>query len=80
MMLFKLAIVEISTESVFLQQKFIGPLLDDISIFQKQNQVSILNGGQSVGNDKTHAMFGQQIHRSLRNKFRARIYRKGGFI
>lgn len=53
----KLAIVQIRVESTLCQEGFMVALFDDIAVFHYQDDISALDGGESVGYDKAGAAF-----------------------
>ena len=52
---FKLAVVKIGVETALGQKLVVGALLDDIAVFQHQDQTGVPDGGQPVGDDKWSA-------------------------
>ena len=55
-------------------------LFHDGAVFHDEDEVSIANGGQAVGNDKGSAIRAQRVHRFLDEYFGAGIDRRGGFV
>lgn len=53
----KLAIIQVRVESALCQEGFMVALFDDIAVFHYQDDISALNGGESVGYDKAGAAF-----------------------
>ena len=57
-----------------------GALLNDLTLFEHQNGIGVLNGGQAVGNDKASAIFHQRVHRRLDIDLSARVYVGGRLV
>lgn len=53
----KLAIIQVRVESALCQEGFMVALFDDIAVFHYQDDISALDGGESVGYDKAGAAF-----------------------
>ena len=53
----ELAVIQICIESALCQQFLMITLLDDVPILHDQNDISLTDGGQSVGNDEGGASF-----------------------
>ena len=77
---FKLAVVEVRVEAAFGQQLVVGALLDDVAVLEHQDQVGVLDGGQTVGDDKAGAVFGEPVHGLLCNELGPGIHRGGSFV
>ena len=62
------------------QQLFVGALLDDAPVFHHQDQISVPDGGQAVGDDEGSALGAQGIHSLLDEHLGAGIHGRGRFI
>ena len=55
-------------------------LFHDGAVFHDEDEVSIANGGQAVGNDEGGAVCAQRVHRLLDEDLGTGIDRRGGLI
>ena len=54
---------------MFLKQFFVGTALDDPSVFQNHDRITVPDCGQTVGDDKYGTPFHQVIHTFLYDRF-----------
>ena len=78
--LIKLAVIKICVKAFCCKQLFVTALLDNIAILHNQNQVSILDSGKPVGNDKACSSLHQVIHSLLNLDLCSGIYRRSSLI
>ncbi len=76
----KLAHIEVVVETFVSQETVVGALLNDLTILEDENFISLLNGGEAVGNDKAGPTFHQSTHGLLYQEFQPGINRGGCFI
>ena len=53
----KLTIIQVRVESALCQEGFMVALFDDVSVFHYQDNISTLDGGETMGYDKAGAAF-----------------------
>ena len=58
-----------------LHQLLVRAALDDVAVAHHEDEVGVLDGRQAVGDDKARPALRQLVHRTLNEKFRARIDR-----
>ena len=49
----ELAHIEVVVETFVSQETVVGALLNDLAILEDENLIRLLNGGETVGNNKT---------------------------
>ena len=76
----KLAHIEVVVETFVSQETVVGALLNDLTILEDENFISLLNGGEAVGNDQAGPTFHQSTHGLLDTEFQPGINRGGCLI
>ena len=72
--------VELVIGAAFCHELFVVATFDDAAVIHDHNNISVLNGGESVGNDKDGAPFHELIHPILHDGFGAGVDGGGGFV
>ena len=57
--------IKTAVEAAVGNELFMIALFDDVTFLQDENGIGILNGGETVGDDKAGASLHQRIHRFL---------------
>lgn len=76
----ELTVIQIRIEALPCQQLFMISLLNDISVLHHQDQICILNGRKSVGDNKAGSALHQVIHSLLDLHFCSCINGRCGLI
>lgn len=78
--MFELGIVERGVKSAFLKQLIVRANFDDVAFVHDKDAVGILNGGQSMCDDKAGSSFHQAVHRLLNQYLHAGVDRTRRFV
>src|SRR4051812_21840012 len=76
----ELAVVKVGVEAIGSQQPIMSSLLDDGTVIHDQDQVSIANGGKTMGDDKACPTLHQLAHSALNLLLGPGIHTAGGFV
>ena len=76
----ELTVIQLGISAILLQQCLVSSLFDDIAVAHIQDQISICNRRQSVGDDKAGSVFHQGFHRFSYLDFRPGVHAGRRFV
>ena len=76
----ELRLVQLVVVTLVLEQLTMASLLDDVAVFHDEDEVSVPDSGEAMGDDEASTLLAQVCHRLLNEHLGAGVHRTSGFV